>query len=141
MDKKCETKKKKSLSTFAKEHKKEIITCVLTIGTIVTGIVIYKKYNFSLKEVMAYSNDIYLEDETVKECITNLLLDDIEIEKNCDIDNNSISKIINVPDYIRKLPKDYKHSKNAAEAAEKLCYNLLDNETFVKSYSYHKTRA
>ncbi len=140
MDKKFETKKKKSLSTFAKEHKKEITIGALTIGTIVTGIVIYKKCNVPLKKVMTYSNDRHLGAETVKERIPNLLLD-IEIDKNCDIDNNSVSKIVNVPEYIRKLPKDYKHSKNAVEIAEKFGYKLLDDETFVKSYSYLKTSA
>ncbi len=140
MDKKFETKKKKSLSTFAKEHKKEITIGVLTIGTIVTGIVIYKKCNVSLKNTMVYLNDIHLGTETVKERIPNLLLD-IEIDKNCNVDNNSLRRIINVPDYIRKLPKDYKHSKNAVELAEKFGYDLLDNETFVKAYSYPKISA
>lgn len=140
MDKKFETKKKKSLSTFAKEHKKEITIGALTIGTIVTSIVIYKKINVPLKEAMTYSNDIHLGAETVKECIPNLLLD-IEIAKNCDADNNSTSKTINVQEYIRKLPENYKHSQNAVELAEKLGYTLLDDETFVKSYSYLKTSA
>lgn len=140
MDKKFETKKKKSLSTFAKEHKKEITIGALTIGTIVTSIVIYKKFNAPLKEAMTYSNDIHLGTEIVKECIPNLLLD-IEIDKNCDADNNSASKTINVQEYIRKLPENYKHSQNAVELAEKLGYTLLDNETFVKSYSYLKTSA
>lgn len=140
MDKKCETKKKKTLSTFAKEHKKEITIGALTIGTIVTGIVIYKKCNVPLKEVMTYFNDIHLGAETVKERIPNLLLN-IEIEKNCGVDNNSVSKIINVPEYIRKLPKDYRHSQNAVEFAKRFGYDLPDDETFVRPYSYLKTSA
>lgn len=128
MDKKFETKKMKSLSTFAKEHKKEITISALTIVTIVTVIVIHKKFNVPLGA------------ETVKECIPNLLLD-TEIDKNCDADNNSASKTINVQEYIRKLPKNYKHSQNAVELAEKLGYTLRDDETFVKPYSYLKTSA
>ena len=140
MDKKVETKKKKALSTFAKEHKKEIMIGALTIGTVITGIVIYKKCNVPLKNAMVNPNDIHLGTETVKENIPDLL-PDVEIDKNCNIDNDSVSRIINVPEYIRKLPKDHKHSKNAVELAEKSGYDLLDNETFVKAYSYHKISA
>ena len=95
MDKKCETKKKKSLSTFAKEHKKEMAIGALTIGTIVTGIVIYKKCNSPLKEAMAYSNNLRLGVESVKERIPDLLFN-TEIDIKNDINNNPVSRIINV---------------------------------------------
>ena len=140
MDKKCETKKKKSLSTFAKEHKKEMAIGALTIGTIVTGIVIYKKCNIPLKEAMAYSDNLCLGAESVKERIPDLLFNTEIVIKN-DIDNNPVSRIINVQEYIRKLPKDYNHSKKALELAAEYGYNLLDNETFVRPYSYLKPSA
>lgn len=130
MDSKIETKKKKSFSTFVKEHKREITIGVLTISTVVTGIVIYKKHNDLLKTATEHTNVLHLGVETVKEYIPDLL-PDVE----------TANKTINVPEYIRKLPKDYKHSQNAVESAKRLGYDLLDDETFVQQYSYTKISA
>lgn len=139
MDKKYETKKKKSLSKFAKEHKKEITIGVLAIGTIVTNIVMYKM-QYSFKSSSDIFDDINLDVDPVEECIPKLFLE-ADIDKKCDNDNNYISRNINVPEYIRKLPKDYKHSQNAVESAKRLGYDLLDDETFVRQYSYTKIGA
>ena len=130
MDSKIETKKKKDFSTFVKEHKREITIGVLTIGTIITGVVIYKKHNDLLKTATEHINVIHLGVETVKEHIPDSLPD---------VEN--ANKTINVPEYIRKLPKDYKHSQNAVESAKRLGYDLLDDETFVQPYSYIKISA
>lgn len=130
MDSKIETKKKKSFSAFVKEHKRVISIGILTIGTVVTSIVIYKKHNDLVKTATEQLKVLHLDVEIVKEHTPDLL-PDVE----------STNKIINVPEYIRKLPKDYKHSQNAVESAKRFGYDLLDDETFVQPYSYNKMSA
>lgn len=64
-----------------------------------------------------------------------------EIIENSITNDSLNNKTINVPEYIRKLPKDYSHSQNAVELAKRLGYDLLDDETFVQRYSYTKMSA
>ena len=64
-----------------------------------------------------------------------------EFIENSITDDNLVNKTINVPEYIRKLPKDYSHSQNAVELAKRLGYDLLDDETLVQRYSYTKMGA
>lgn len=135
-----ETKKKKSFSAVIEEQKRKITIGVLAIGTFAIGVVIYKRCNIRIKDAEAYSGVVHVGVEALKECIPNPLLD-VETAKNCAIDNNSVGKTINVPEYIRRLPKDHKHSQNAVELAKKHGYNLQENETLVNAYSYLKMSA
>lgn len=64
-----------------------------------------------------------------------------EFIENSITDDNLVNKTINVPEYIRKLPKDYRHSQNAVELAKSFGYDLPDDKTFVQQYSYKKISA
>ena len=67
--------------------------------------------------------------------ISQILTKNIE---NSITDDNLVNKTINVTEHTRKLPKDYRHSQNARELAKSFGYDLPDDETFVRKYSYLK---
>lgn len=128
-----DTKEKRGWAKV-KEHKTEIIITTATVFAIIASVYVYKKRItinvLKNKNIGKYAN-VY---KNINPILT-------EIIENGIADDNIVNKNINVPEYIRKLPKDYKHSQNAVELAKRFGYDLSDDETFVRQYSYLKTSA
>ncbi len=125
-----DTKEKRGWAKV-KEHKTEIIITTATVFAVIASVYVYKKgvtiNVLKNKNIEKYANE--------SKNINPILM---EIIENGIADNNIVNKTINVPEYIRKLPKDYRHSQNAVELAKNFGYDLPDNETFVRPYSYLK---
>lgn len=126
--------KEKKFWVKVKEHKTEIIIATATVFTVVASVFFYKKgvkINILKNEYIdKYANEPKNISPTLTEFIENSITDD-----------NLVNKTINVPEYIRKLPKDYRHSQNAVELAKSFGYDLPDDKTFVQQYSYKKISA
>lgn len=114
-----------------KEHKKEFIIATATVFAVIASVYIYKKR----VTINVLKNDNIDKYANVPKNISSILMEFIE---NSATDDNLVNKTINVPEYIRKLPKDYRHSQNAVELAKSFGYDLLDEETFVRPYTYLK---
>lgn len=117
-----------------KEHKTEIIIATATVFTVIAGVYIYKR-GMTINGLKNENIDNYA---NVPKNISPILTEIIENSIN---DDNLVNKTINVPEYMRKLPKDYRHSQNAVELAKSFGYDLPDDETFVRPYSYSKISA
>lgn len=128
-----DTKEKRGWAKV-KEHKTEIIITTATVFAVIASVYVYKKgvtiNVMKNKNIGKYAN----ESKNINPILT-------EIIENGIADDNIVNKTINVPEYIRKLPKDYRHSQNAVELAKSFGYDLPDNETFVRPYSYLKISA
>ena len=126
--------KEKKFWVKVKEHKTEIIIATATVFTVVASVFFYKKgvkINILKNEYIdKYANEPKNISPTLTEFIENSITD-----------SNLVNKTINVPEYIRKLPKDYRHSQNAVELAKSFGYDLPDDKTFVQQYSYNKMSA
>lgn len=126
--------KEKKFWVKVKEHKTEIIIATATVFTVVASVFFYKKgvkINILKNEYIdKYAN----EPKNISPTLTKFI-------ENSITDANLVNKTINVPEYIRKLPKDYRHSQNAVELAKSFGYDLPDDKTFVQQYSYNKMSA
>lgn len=126
--------KEKRFWVKVKEHKTEIIIVTATVLTAVASVIVYKK-GVTINVLKNENMDKYAkESKNISPILT-------EIIENSITDDNLVNKTINVPEYMRKLPKDYRHSQNAVELAKSFGYELLDDETFVRPYSYLKISA
>lgn len=126
--------KEKEFWVKVKEHKTEIIIVSATIFAVIASVYVYKK-GVIINVLKNENIDKYA--NAPKNTIPILT----EIIENNTTDDNLANKTINVPEYIRKLPKDYRHSQNAVELAKNFGYDLPDDETFVRPYSYPKISA
>lgn len=126
--------KEKRFWVKVKEHKVVIIIATATVFTVVAGIFVYKREVkidvLKNENIGKYTNEPKNISPILKKIIENSITDD-----------NLVNKTINVPEYIRKLPKDYKHSQNAVSLAKSFGYDLPDDKTFVQQYSYTKISA
>lgn len=114
-----------------KEHKTEIIIATATFFAAIASVYVYKK-GVKINVLKNENIDNYA---NVPKNISPILTEIIETSIT---DDNLVNKTINVREYIRRLPKNYSHSQNAVDFAKRLGYDLLDDETFVRPYSYHK---
>ena len=126
--------KEKRFWVKVKEHKTELIIVTATVFTVIACVFVYKR-GATINVLKNENMDKYAkEPKNISPILT-------EIIENSITDDNLVNKTINVSEYIRKLPKDYRHSQNAVESAKRLGYDLLDDETFVQPYSYIKISA
>ena len=126
--------KEKRFWVKVKEHKTEIIIVAATVLTAVASAIVYKR-GATINILKNENMDKYAkEPKNISPILT-------EIIENSITDDNLVNQTINVPEYMRKLPKDYRHSQNAVELAKSFGYELPDDETFVRPYSYLKISA
>lgn len=109
--------KEKEFWVKVKEHKTEIIIVSATIFAVIASVYVYKK-GVIINVLKNENIDKYA--NAPKNTIPILT----EIIENNTTDDNLANKTINVPEYIRKLPKDYRHSQNAVELAKNFGYDL-----------------
>lgn len=128
-----DTKEKKGW-VKVKEHKAEIIIATATVFAVIASVYVHKR-GITISALKNENIDKYA---NVSKNISPILTEIIENSIN---DDNPVNKTINVSEYMRKLPKDYRHSQNAVELAKSFGYDLLDDETFVRPYSYLKISA
>ena len=126
--------KEKRFWVKVKEHKTELIIVTATVFTVIACVFVYKR-GATINVLKNENMEKYAkEPKNISPILT-------EIIENSITDDNLVNKTINVTEYMRKLPKDYRHSQNAVESAKRLGYDLLDDETFVQPYSYIKISA
>lgn len=126
--------KEKGFWEKVKKYKTEITIASVTVGVVIAGIVTHK--NTSISKVLE-KEEIAKILKTSKSKMPTLA----EATKKDGVENVFSNKIINVPEYVRKLPNGQKHSLDKVEEALKCNYILAEDETWVKAYCYSKLSA